>query len=749
MAMAVVQPTQGMNVDYGDPTKTTEKSTVTQASPDLVVQHTQGMNVDNGDPTKTTDKSTMTQASPDLVVQHTQSMNVDYGDQTQTTDKSTVTQASPDLVVQHKQGMNVDYGDQTKTTDKSTVTQASQKIRGCFDSRDRKKSKYLSYPYTTGGPRHKDLPAQSEEVKTPSLAKKTELPSRATNPSNGSASCAKLGSKRFRTNWHRKFISRSRMSSSPEFINASPKELLSELHSKAVDCMFPTENKSFELVEWFFSRYRISTYHDEAELATSLVDEKGGKTGKRVGSNLLDIKSGKRKNNKMESSVKRKTKSLYGLSNMNINTSTGDSLRLEINLNEGSSKGSSVTEAPQNLSCRTSKGKVGPKKRRKIEAPQDPQIASVYTDVKGTKCSSLVIDLRLSPHRPGVTLEKCFAGTTANHSLLVSTASEAGTVSQEVPIGNVAKHNFFENPASEGGTISQQGLVGNISKHRLFVSTTSEVGTVSVNKTELKSTVEKQAEEHHHTKNVTELPDLNGICTESDLIRKEVETVNVLTPGFRPGKSRSLSGCSRPSNTDRVVETNGESQPGTFLHLQFAPGAYIPSKDELLTAFYQFGPLKASESQLFKGTGVAQIVFVRSTDAGEAFHSLEKNKPFGTALVDYKLHHLPAAGPTVERLLTPTQPTKPVPVQVPAPVPVPVSTPVPVPVPVPVPMPMPLPVPGEAPPPPLEFMKQQLQMMTSILENSGNNLSPQMKAKLDTEIKNLLRKVNSRAKSDP
>lgn len=49
-------------------------------------------------------------------------------------------------------------------------------------------------------------------------------------------------------------------------------------------------------------------------------------------------------------------------------------------------------------------------------------------------------------------------------------------------------------------------------------------------------------------------------------------------------------------------------------------------------------------------------------------------------------------------------------------------------------------------PPSLEFMKKNLEMMSSILENSGNTLSPHMRAKLDAEIKNLLRRVNSRNK---
>ncbi|KAK7306881.1 hypothetical protein VNO77_44841 [Canavalia gladiata] len=607
--------------------------------------------------------------------------------------------------------VDVKSGDETKMNENTIMTEeALERTGDCFDSRGRRrKSKYLSSPYTNIGSKQKDLPAEKEDLRTPCLSQKAKAPVATANPLNGSSSYAKLGSKRFRKNWHRKFISCSTMSSSPEFINASSHELISGLYSAAVDCMFPIENKSFDLVEWFFCRYRVSAFQDEAELASSLVNEKGGKIGKPMGNDFTNMKSEKkRKNNIMENAVKRKSKAHSGLSDMNTKSSGGDYLRpakkqnkerkveevtslyqlrtVEINLNEGGGNYSSVPEAPPNMNCLLSEGKAVDGKSLKIEPPQEHQsaeITSVCTDANNHKCSSLVIDLQFTSPSMSVGLPEKSNGENKELVLVAS------------------------NPES---CVSQEGAIGNIIDHNLLVSTTSEIGYVSVNKTRLKNRMEKAAEKPLNTKLTVEIPDLNGISNECNSVGREFETINFLSPGPRSKQSRSTE------TTDYIrVEDNGESL-GTCLFLRFAPGLYIPSKEDLMTTFCRFGPLKASETQLLKDTGGAQVVFVRSADAAEAFRSVEQNKLFsigGSAIVDYKLQHLSVACPQVS-IVTPTQPTGP------------------------------MPMPGE-PRPPLQFIKQNLQMMTSILENSGDNLSPQMRAKLDAEIKNLMKKVNSRA----
>ncbi|CAI8617976.1 unnamed protein product [Vicia faba] len=74
-----------------------------------------------------------------------------------------------------------EYG--AKNTDDTPVTGTSQKTRGGAESRFRKRSKYLSYPYTNSEPRLKSFPAETEESNTPSPTPKAKASSRTKNSS--------------------------------------------------------------------------------------------------------------------------------------------------------------------------------------------------------------------------------------------------------------------------------------------------------------------------------------------------------------------------------------------------------------------------------------------------------------------------------------------------------------------------------------------------------------------------------------
>lgn len=241
-----------------------------------------------------------------------------------------------------------------------------------------------------------------------------------------------------------------------------------------------------------------------------------------------------------------------------------------------------------------------------------------------------------------------------------------------------------------------------------------------------------------------------------------------------------------------LLSSKGTPLEGTALLLAFTPGYPRPSKESLVETFRSFGPLKESQTRVLEDSGSARVVFERSCDAGEAFRSLEKSSPFGPALANYRLHNhagasrvleldknghmqqspllqqqqqqhgaglvvpviqarvkpqivggkqgppslflrkvdsaaskapevdenghaLPATPHVTRNVVAPVKPTRLNPQN------------------------------GDdkGPPPPLVHVRQKLKMMTSMLEKSGDNLSPEMRAQLENQINGLMKKVST------
>lgn len=254
------------------------------------------------------------------------------------------------------------------------------------------------------------------------------------------------------------------------------------------------------------------------------------------------------------------------------------------------------------------------------------------------------------------------------------------------------------------------------------------------------------------TKVASAIPDLNQNTTEPNL------TDCIMPEGKSQAKKRSKAAsnevCGVNFGSDKV-QNDGEAL-GTALHLKFAADFPLPPKEALVSTFCGFGPLKESETLVFCESRSAQVVFLRSCDARNAFLSLKKCSPFGPALVNYQLHHLSALEPDgstrmpmflpIDGLNKPVKPKAPRKPRVP-PQPKTAAKPE---------LPPVAKIPtwvssgltgqrGEAPD--LVRIRQNLEMMTSMMEKAGNNLSPQMRAKLEGEINGLLMKVRTMSSS--
>ncbi|XP_043724440.1 serine/threonine-protein kinase ATM-like [Telopea speciosissima] len=174
-------------------------------------------------------------------------------------------------------------------------------------------------------------------------------------------------------------------------------------------------------------------------------------------------------------------------------------------------------------------------------------------------------------------------------------------------------------------------------------------------------------------------------------------------------------------------ETKDESSAAALL-LTFAPGFSLPSKDDMITIFGRFGSLNEKETEVLRDSNCARVAFMRSSDAEEAFNSSQKVSPFGHAVVNYRLHYSSAISGAVE--LDGSSHLQPTPLLIEGNEPSvnPSTSRL-------------MPAAGEAPP--LVFIKQNLEMMTSMLEKSGDKLSPKVKANLEGEIKCLLNKLST------
>ncbi|KAL5544196.1 hypothetical protein UlMin_007980 [Ulmus minor] len=574
-----------------------------------------------------------------------------------------------------------------------------------FDLRERKKSRFLSYPYINL--EQKGSPAGTEDPKAQEACI-------GSGEYNGSASKVKPLGERFWKKWYRRFDVGSCMPISSDLINANPAELLSELCSAAVDCQHPYKKENFGLVGLFLSRFRILVYHDESfkdrDKASNaetglpgnneqenkhsvLSDKSKPKITKKkadvktisfqnaiesaaTGNDVQEIKlsdlsdKSKLKRTKKKADVKHlEDEKIISFQNVTASAATGVQ---DVNENlitfsgkvstrkkkGGSNSGRLKTKSLSGMTdvdisnatflpcdiTKQEKKKDG-EKEASMEHVQDKPTGIPDLNGNSTTSSVLVDDPRVisnvtSEDKPelvnnmvfGVTSENSNATIPATLPNMNQDSAKPDTIAVDLQGPSAASaclnFNFLTDVREFVGINAMPGLEKGVQMISLFS------GGKPKSERKKRERKEKAAPENQPAG----IPDLNGTTAEPNSLGKEHQETNGLAPPINP-EQKKRGRKSRVALEHPGAEANVETMV-TALELTFAPGAPLPSKEDFISTFSKFGPLKESETKLLNDTSSSQIVFMKGVDAREAFLSLEKDNPFGETLVKYRLRHL-------------------------------------------------------------------------------------------------------------
>lgn len=569
--------------------------------------------------------------------------------------------------------------------------------------------------------------------------------------------------RKFRKEWFRKFVSEvDNVSAREDLVDTSPSDLVSKLKLLAVDsstCSEETENVG--LFEWFFSKFRISVFHDEnsyrmqlanmaglndlmvakaANPGTELRTSKSKNVGKSkiepfcgvsvAGAEQKTFESQKipekskieligcvsvsdteqKISESHENSERSKMEVIGGVSVANTEQKT-----FELQKNSEKSKievvgGVSVADADQKANIRAEKYRT----YQRASKPKMPGLKTIKDTISRSDFSSSVAN------EPSLQGKACMADTLSRPSAtLVPDLNSGGnalasaesdhlqkpeTLVPPSPLPQKEERPFsvmlnFQAAAAAAAAAprsiygaSGTGYVSSLTDLERRFTSADLCAKVTGTEKKKRGRKRKNPEAAHATNGI---PDLNGTTKEPASVPPQAE------PTLRRKRRKKEE---MPNRSTRGI---------TVLVLKFSSKELMPSKDDLTSTFSAFGPLDASETHVYEELSGAEVAFVSSGDAVEAVKSLDKANPFGENLVSFRLQQKLI---NVYRNIAPSMPaiSHVSPLQKP-----------------------------KNPPISVESMKQNLLMMTAMLDKSGDHLSRETKAKLKSDISALLEKISS------
>lgn len=497
-----------------------------------------------------------------------------------------------------------------------------------FELRERKKSKYLSYPYVNSWDKKNSTSrgeTETEDLKGDSHAgvdtKNTSEQSEVSRPSGNCS--GKNPRKKFRKS--RTFKS---IYGKVGNIDTSSTEMLQELQLTALDCFYPNDSKDSSSVLNFFYSFRKHSFlnHDFTREDNSQQQQKS--LGMNLLQNSSDICIHK------ERIMNKETLGHQEIDAANFKGSEGDKVQLAPSSFESKGKGRKQKEVinqtcPENGSLLTDKQNNVEKpkvcrKRKKMatSSPGHPEIRVVggLPDLNGNSMSLSVENMEVTG--PDTSKGKLEPKRAKNKEAFVS---EASTDRKSSELENVNRSTKFIPVLKDVQQMGTCRAENNLHFTGLSVAAKPE------------SKKRKRKEKSSDLQNSTAaIPDLNGNATDHNSAGKSLAGSSAVTPQGQPQQKRAESDVGRAT--------------GSMLLLNFTPGQPLPSKESLNEAFIRFGPVVEAGTQYISDSS-AQVVFAQSCDAEGAYKSLEKSSPFGTALASYHLNCHPAANNSTGKAL--------------------------------------------------------------------------------------------------
>lgn len=470
--------------------------------------------------------------------------------------------------------------------------------------RERKKSKYLSPPYTfLSGYTKLSASPKNTESKTPKKAAEASWSLLSENPA-----ILKCNSGVFREAEEEEDEEDKR---SPVVkIDSMPaSEILSEFLSTALNPLHLKWNRSAKMVRGFFTVYRSSVYSRGSDFG--VYQKHLGDDGKSANKDTVDRPEDGRSDGKKRRKGGAHEETPSGLGWGTTNHSEQAKSGLKRKMRKEGANGVSPLDLGLDATDQSEPGKAGPKRKMKKDGvTEETPLGSVLDATNASE--------------PGKTGSKGkMRKDPANIKAMLD-------LNLQIPNGWEERKSPQQKKGNDGANGERMVDLGH-----------ERISSAEAGKTGRKMIKYKEVPNQKTPKESG--PVLVDCVQGGKLGQKkgkdgpDSETLVGLGMGFEITNGMEAGKSGQKRKKKDVTTYRG---PAALL-LTFAPGITLPSTEHLISTFRKYGDLIEAETELLKESGCARVVFAKCTDAEKALNSRDKSEAFGSTVPSYRLCHLP------------------------------------------------------------------------------------------------------------